>query len=117
MSIYEDEVDPRIAETQAYIQAMQLETLNYVRYPEPLRYTPINMRYAILETNAGRFLLETRDLCRPLMAGSPHSDMTDERRMRGRLRTRADTLRGCRISAIYVLPPLEEDVDNRPIEE
>ncbi len=115
--IDEYEVDPRIAETHAYIQALQLESLNYVRYAEPLRYEPINMRYAILETNAGRFLLETKSLCRPLMAGTPHSDMIDERRMRGRLRTRADTLRGCRISAIYVLPPLEEAVENGAPEE
>ncbi len=104
----EYEEDPRIAETHAYLESLQPPTLNYVRYPEPLRYRPINMRYAILETNAGRFLLETERLCRPLMSSTPHSDMMDERRMRGRLRARADTIRGCRIGAIYVLPPVEE---------
>lgn len=104
----EDKVDPRIGETRAYIDALELETLSYIRYPEPLRYTPINMRYAILETNAGRFLLETERLCRPLMETTAHSDMIDVRRMRGRLRVSADTIRGCRLSAIYVLPEVEE---------
>ncbi len=96
--------DPRIEETQVYIQTVKPEIVSWVRYDEPLRFEAISNMHAILETNAGAYLLETERMCRDLTSRDYYSDMADRRSMRGRLRAGIDTLRGCTIETIYRLP-------------
>lgn len=98
------EGDPRIEETRVYIQTVNPEIVSWVRYEEPLRFDPISNMHAILRTEAGVYLLETERLCRALTSADIYSDMADRRRMRGRLRSGIDTLRGCTIETIYRLP-------------
>ena len=95
--------DPLIQETRVYLQTTQPETVSSVRYEEPLRYRAINQMFAILTTDTGVYLLETRRVC-PSLFQDFHDDMRDTRSMRGRLRPRIDTIRGCTIQAIYRLP-------------
>ncbi|MDJ0910778.1 MAG: DUF6491 family protein [Woeseiaceae bacterium] len=98
------EGDPRIEETRVYIQTVNPEVVSWVRYEEPLRFDPISNMHALLETEAGVYLLETERLCRALTSVDIYSDMADRRSMRGRLRAGIDTLRGCTIETIYRLP-------------
>ena len=100
--------DPLIQETRVYLQTVKPETVSWVRYEEPLRYQAINNMFAILETDSGTYLLETRRYC-PSLFQDLHDDMRDTRTMRRRLRARIDTIRGCTIETIYKLPPPAED--------
>lgn len=101
--------DPSIEETRVYLETVKPKRISWIRYQEPLRYTVINNQFVILDLQTGRYLVETEKFCQPLTATTPHSDMRDQRRMRGRLRAGADTIRSCRIEAIYELPPLQTE--------
>lgn len=61
--------DPLIQETRVYLQTVKPETVSWVRYEEPLRYQAINDMFAILETDSGTYLLETRQYCPSLFQG------------------------------------------------
>ncbi len=97
-------VDPSIEETRVYLQSVRPDTVSYIRYMEPLRYDVVNRMYVTIETQTGLYLVEMTRICRALTFDAASSDTADERRMRGRLRAGVDTIRGCRIKAIYKLP-------------
>ena len=105
--------DPRIVETRVFIETVKPEAVNWVRYEDPLRYDVISNMHVILRTETGVYLLETERLCRSLTQVDIAEDMRDRRNMRRRLRAGIDTLRGCTIETIYVLPgdPAETTAD------
>jgi len=100
------EPDPSVEETYVYLQTVQPETVLSVRFQEPLRYEVVNIRFVYLDVKSGRYLVEMERDCEYLRSGQLFTDMADRRSMRGRLRARIDTIRGCRIDQIYELPPL-----------
>ncbi len=96
--------DPLIQETRVYLETVKPESVSWVRHDLPLRYQAINNMFALLRTDSGVYLLETRRICTPLTSQEYYDDMRDTRTMRGRLRAGVDTIRGCTIEAIYRLP-------------
>lgn len=100
--------DPRVQETRVYLQTVKPETVNWVRYQDPLRYEVLNDLFVILRNGTGAFLLETKRTCTSL-SQDLHDDMRDSRLSRGRLRAGIDTIRGCTIETIYRLPDEEPE--------
>lgn len=104
----EAEPDPAVEETYVYLQTVRPDTVMSVRFTEPLRYEVLNVRFVYLDLKSGRYLVEMERECKYLKSNQIFTDMADRRSMRGRLRARIDTIRGCRIDKIYELPPLPE---------
>ena len=105
-------------ELREYIDKVQPEAVHVVRYKEPLRWKAINDYFATMETRDGPHLIELSWKCRDLGSNEIYVDMADRRYMRGILRARVDTLRGCRIENFYKLPAVktveetEDDASN-----
>lgn len=93
-----------IAETRAYIEAANLETVAAIRVSGSLRLASGNSRFATLKTNRSTYLVETERDCPALKSRNVQSDMLDFRVKRNIIRAGYDTIRGCRIKTIYELP-------------
>ena len=107
-NVVTEEVDASVEETLVYLETIKPPAVDSIRFREPLRYDVVNVRFAYMEVKTGRYLIEMARDCRSLKSNDIYTDMADRRSMRGRLRSGVDTLRGCRIEAIYQLPEVTE---------
>jgi hypothetical protein len=111
-AVYEADKEDRmaaIAETRAYVDAANLETVNSVRYRQPLKWDYLNNQYVTLDTTTGKHLIEVRRYCPDLSNNDRNAVYADSRsgivsNQAGELKVLRDTIRGCQISAIYKLP-------------
>jgi hypothetical protein len=93
-----------IEETREFIARLNPPTVRYVVYTPPLRYEYLNHRFVTLDAKEGLHLIEVDRDCPALASDTAWADMSDNERIRGRLRVRVDRLRGCRIDSIYKIP-------------
>lgn len=108
-------------ELRIYIDEVKPEKVGSLRYEEPLRWTPLNSYFAIMEARTGPHLIEMAWECKELWSTAIYDDMADRRSKRGILRAKIDTLRGCRIENFYKLPDVEaqdasEDADEGDVQ-
>ena len=107
-----------------FVAANELEQVERVRYRfrGDLKYRYVNDRYVKVEGRDGDFLVEFRRNCpelrdriRPETMSGPLQDspLVDKPRDANVLNARFDTIKGCRIAAIYGLTPEQyEELDN-----
>lgn len=93
-----------VEETQAYLRAANLEPITAIRYVGKFNIVTANRRFAVIEARSKRYLLETEIDCPRLPLAGATDDSIDVRVRRNMLRAGYDTIRGCRIKAIYELP-------------
>lgn len=93
-----------IEETRAFLAAANLEPLPALRWVGPLRIESANRRFAVLKARSKRYLVETERDCASLPYANVNNSSIDIRQRRNLLRPGYDTIRGCRIKAIYELP-------------
>ena len=94
----------KVDETRAYIEAAKLEPMDVVRVIGSVRLQSSNRRFAVVEIGNSSYILETERDCRNLESRNVELGMVDFRVQRSMLRAGYDTIRGCRIKAIYELP-------------
>lgn len=93
-----------VDETHAYIQSANLEQHTAIRYIGKFSIVSANQRFAVIEARSTRYLIETEIDCPRLPLAGATDDSIDVRMRRNMLRAGYDTIRGCRIKAIYELP-------------
>ncbi len=93
-----------VDETRAYIQSTNLEQHTAIRYIGKFSIVSANQRFAVIEARSTRYLIETEIDCPRLPLAGATDDSIDVRMRRNMLRAGYDTIRGCRIKAIYELP-------------
>ena len=102
------QAEAKVDETRAYIEAAQLEQVDIVRVIGSPRLRSSNRRFAVVEIGTSSYILETERDCRNLESRNVELGMVDFRVQRSMLRAGYDTIRGCRIKAIYELPKTRE---------
>ena len=83
-----------------YIAANQLEEVDRIRRNDNASYTYLNDYFVIVPSRRGDYLAEFVSECRELRQTFDHT-MRDERTDTTWLRSRFDTIRGCRIGTFY----------------
>ena len=92
-------------QTMELIREMQLETVPAIRVTHgELRIYQANRRFATARVGNDFYLFETERECPSLAQPYDKSYMGDYRTSGGWVRAGIDTIRDCRISAIYLLP-------------
>ena len=81
-----------------YIKAAELEDQDSIRTMGKYSHHVISQRYVTVETNKENYLVEFVRRCHEL---DQHEVTPDFRYEKNILRSRFDTIRGCRISRIY----------------
>ena len=81
-----------------YISAAELEDQDSIRTMGTYSYHVISQRYVTVETNKENYLVEFVRRCHELMQYDVTPDIRYEKNI---LRSRFDTIRGCRIGRIY----------------
>ena len=102
-----DRTAASIEETQAWLQAVQPQTVSSVTFRIPLRYDYLNNQYVTLDVRNSLYLIEFQRPC-PALRYDASGDTVDGRATQGVLR-RNDTIRGCRIGTIYRVPNVERE--------
>lgn len=101
-------IDSSIGEAYVYLETIKPPEVTYFRFAEPLRYEILNGMFVVVEGYSAYYLVEFRKYCNELLSVDVYTDMADVRSRRGMLRSGLDTIRTCRIRAIYELPPEPE---------
>ena len=83
-----------------YIKAAELEEHDSIRTMGKFSHRIISQRYVTLETHKENFLVEFSRRCHELTQNEVTPDIRYEKNI---LRTRFDTIRGCRIGRIYAI--------------
>jgi hypothetical protein len=83
-----------------YIKAAELEEQDSIRTLGKYSYHIISQRYVTLETQRANYLVEFVRRCHELMQSEVTPDLRYEKNI---LRSRFDTIRGCRIGRIYAI--------------
>ena len=81
-----------------YISAAELEEQNSIRTMGEYNYRVISQRYVTLKSRKENYLVEFTRRCHELMEFDVTPDIRYEKNI---LRSRFDTIRGCRIGKIY----------------
>jgi len=87
-----------------FVVAVELEEVHMIRRWEQLKYLYVNDYFIILQTRRGDYLVEMRSRCAVLQSRKWTSDMIDLRTTTRILYADFDTIRGCGIGTIYILP-------------
>lgn len=96
--------DPQeIEAVRDYVAAAELPAVDQIRPNRDISYSYVNDRYVIIPTRRQDYLVEFDRDCFELRRTDFTYDMVDRRRDTNVLRTRADTIRGCRIKQFYEL--------------
>lgn len=106
--VREDRTAASIEETQAWLRAVQPETVKNINFREPLRYEYLNNKFVTMDVRGSLYLLELERTC-PALTYEPGIHTQDNRVVRGVVRAGADTIRGCRIAHIYRVPDVERE--------
>ncbi|MCH7980027.1 MAG: hypothetical protein IID59_00865 [Proteobacteria bacterium] len=91
-------------EVRMYLDKAMLAELPFIHFRDSLRWKYLNDYFVTVEANDGDHLIEMNTECVDLRAKIFYTDMVDRRSKRDIIRARRDTIRGCRIKMIYVLP-------------
>jgi hypothetical protein len=83
-----------------YIKAAELEERDSIRTMGDWSHRVISQRYATLETKKEKFLVEFSRRCHELTQNEVTPDIRYDNNI---LRSRFDTIRGCRIGRIYAI--------------
>ena len=83
-----------------YIKVAELENQDSIRTMGKFSYRIISQRYVTLETHKENYLVEFSRRCHELTQYEVTPDIRYEKNI---LRTRFDTIRGCRIGQIYAI--------------
>ena len=95
------EVPPETQAIRDYIEVGELQEVASIRTRSTDRWTEATSYFALYESHEGPVLLEFAHLCREM---HDRSTVTPDRRYdHNVMRSREDTLRGCRIRAMYPL--------------
>ena len=84
-----------------FVAAAELQEVNEIRLSQALSYTYVNDLFVTIPTRRGDYLVEFLRTCYELRQSQFTPDMVDVRDNPNILRSRFDTIRGCRISKIY----------------
>ena len=87
-----------------FVVAVELEEVKMIRRWEQLKYLYVNDYFIILQTRRGDYLVEMKGRCSVLQSRNWTSDMIDIRVSTRILYADFDTIRGCGIGSIYILP-------------
>ena len=87
-----------------FVVAVELEEVNMIRRSDQLKYLYVNDYFIILQTRRGDYLVEMKGRCAVLQSRKWSSDMIDIRTSTRMLYADFDTIRGCAIDTIYILP-------------
>ena len=83
-----------------FVVAAELEEVTEIRLSRQMSYTELNVRFVLVPTRRGDYLVEFQRDCRALRNTEVTPDMVDVRQNRNVLRAKFDTIRGCRIDRI-----------------
>lgn len=100
----QETVDKNLA-VRDFIELRELESLAKIRTAHSDGWDLITSTYLIYKTRRAEYLFEFARPCRDLYNNT--RIIADERAERNVIRARFETLRGCRIAAIYALKPEE----------
>ena len=95
---------PDLEAVRAFVVAVELEEVKMIRRWEQLKYLYVNDYFIVLQTRRGDYLVEMRSRCGELQRQKWSSDMIDIRVSTRILYADFDTIRGCGIGSIYILP-------------
>lgn len=106
-----------IEATRDFVAANELEEVDEIRLDRQLTYRYVNDRYVTVPTRRGDYLLEFQRDCRALRkttfdleAGDlENNPMVDKRDNMNLLRSRFDTIRGCRIATMYEISDAQKE--------
>lgn len=100
-------LDPKISEAvEDFIAVAQPEEVDQIRTRGGFSYDYLSERFIIIETRDGEHLARFQGLCREL---NEYPVKPDIRYDANNLRSRFDTVRGCRIDSLYALQPGQAD--------
>jgi hypothetical protein len=83
-----------------YIKVAELEEQDSIRTMGNWSHRPVSQRYATLKTKKEHYLVEFSRRCHELTLNEVTPDIRYEKNI---LRSRFDTIRGCRIGRIYAI--------------
>jgi len=89
-----------------FIEVNELESLTSIRTSDTLALHDLNDTFILVSTKRQSFLLEYYSRCYQYTDGGVAPDVRRDAR---RIYARADTMRGCRIKALYSLEPGQAD--------
>lgn len=98
----ESEKDVRL-----YLDNAMLAEVPYIRFRDSPHWKYLNDYFVTVEAIGGDHLIEMITECAELRAKIFYYDMADQRSKRDIIRARRDTIRGCRIKTIYVIPEID----------
>ncbi|MBT8099961.1 MAG: hypothetical protein KJO82_09435 [Gammaproteobacteria bacterium] len=97
-TVYDEQ---EIEATRDFVVANELVEIDSFRQFKQLNYRFVNDYFVTVDTRQGDYLLEFKSRCRALTTRNFTPEMVDIRRDPARIRSRFDTIRGCRIDKIY----------------
>ena len=100
-------LDPKISEAvEDFISVAEPEEVQQVRTRGGFGFDYLSERFIIIKTRDGEHLVRFQRLCRELNEYPVQPDIRYDANM---LRSRFDTVRGCRIDSLYALEPGQAD--------
>ena len=84
-----------------FVAAAELKEVDEIRLSQTLSYTYVNDLFVTVPTRRVDYLVEFIRICYELRENQFRADMVDVRDSPNILRSRFDTIRGCRISKIF----------------
>ena len=98
-----------IEATRDFVAANELKAVDEIRLDRQLTYSYVNDRYVTIPTRRGDYLLEFQRNCFELRQNDFDAQMVDRRDNANVLRARFDTIRGCRIAALYEITAAQKE--------
>lgn len=99
--------DPKVSlAVEDFIAVAELEELDKIRTRNDYSWDYLSERFIIVETRDGEYLVRFPRLCRELNEVPVQVDIRHDSNT---LRSRFDTIRGCRIDKIYAIEPGQAD--------
>ncbi|HSM30385.1 MAG TPA: DUF6491 family protein [Woeseiaceae bacterium] len=95
------EIPPDTQAVRDYVEVGELQDVDRIRTHGNDGWRPLTLHYAIYSGRDGRFLLEFNRICREMYDNT--MILPDRRYDHNAMRRGIDTLRGCRIDAMYPL--------------
>ncbi len=92
-----------------FVVAAELEEVAEIRLWRQMSYTHLNVRFVIIPTRRGDYLVEFQRDCRELNRIDITPEMVDVRHNQHVLRAKFDTIRGCRIARIYEISEAQSE--------
>ncbi len=101
------ETPPELEAVRDYVEVGELEQADRIRTHGSDQWTPLTEYHALYGSRDGWYLLEFSRICRELTDNTRITP--DYRYDHNVLRSRIDTLRGCRIDRIYPLTDAQKE--------